>query len=803
MATDGEPDVTGHYGWHGYGGYNGYNTLAPPPVGTNDNPSSGDSANAPQSLALNVPSTDDYTSWNWETVLNGVLGLSLPRRNEVTSFRWTETHGTTSGDGGLFTIFHATWDQMAASDKQGFYVYLSPAVQQPKGPWDSYYNIPGHALWTAVSGDWFSGTYDPRYFNTVATALNYLEAFYFEAGLIFNEMVGALNSEASQFKGAAGGAFAQLVGNLNIEAQSMFAQLTAGAGYGGTMAKSGALAAEFVWGLWAALGSWSGTGQQYSPLGAILQALEDGGIIQPDGNDYILVPTTFAAITSTNAFGNLLSDEGWQSVENAAKDLWRTSVNTNLDTVANPWVNRLATSFLQSQKTLQPLVQPTMTQITPTNVGGGNLNGGGGGGGNLNLGPLNLHLDGLNPNGGGGFNGGGGGGGGGNLNGDGGFNTGGGGGGGLNGGGLNLGGLGDLGGDINSLLNQTGDGLDSLLDKTGGGLNTVLGDTGGGLNSLLDKTGGGLNSILDQAGGGGLSGGLNGGAGNLSSGSDSALQSALGDSQALQDALESALGLAPSSGPLHNALESALADNGKAQTAIDQALASGDTPDAASIQSAMADNKAAQAELQKALASAPKTGPLHDELESALADTCGVGTALRQALTTSGVPTEGSVASLASLLGGGKGLTANFGSGAGVSAGVGGGGVSGGASGAAGLASTGTGAGAVATGTSAPTSSGAFVAPGTATTSDGTSAVPFFPPMAGGGMGGAQQGLQERERTTWLAEDEDVWGTEPTVGPGVLGRDLMGSDDGDDLDYEEYPEAQEPRRRRQARGQTR
>jgi hypothetical protein len=33
--------------------------------------------------------------------------------------------------------------------------------------------------------------------------------------------------------------------------------------------------------------------------------------------------------------------------------------------------------------------------------------------------------------------------------------------------------------------------------------------------------------------------------------------------------------------------------------------------------------------------------------------------------------------------------------------------------------------------------------------------------------------LQERERTTWLSEDEDVWGTDPAVGPGVIGRDVV------------------------------
>jgi hypothetical protein len=39
-----------------------------------------------------------------------------------------------------------------------------------------------------------------------------------------------------------------------------------------------------------------------------------------------------------------------------------------------------------------------------------------------------------------------------------------------------------------------------------------------------------------------------------------------------------------------------------------------------------------------------------------------------------------------------------------------------------------------------------------------------------GGSGGNQQ-EKERERTTWLAEDEDVWGTDPDTMPAVIGRE--------------------------------
>ena len=45
---------------------------------------------------------------------------------------------------------------------------------------------------------------------------------------------------------------------------------------------------------------------------------------------------------------------------------------------------------------------------------------------------------------------------------------------------------------------------------------------------------------------------------------------------------------------------------------------------------------------------------------------------------------------------------------------------------------------------------------------------PMMPPMAG--MGGQGDKQQERERTTWLAEDADVWGTDPDAAPASVGR---------------------------------
>ncbi|MFI0444812.1 hypothetical protein [Actinomadura sp. 6N118] len=51
---------------------------------------------------------------------------------------------------------------------------------------------------------------------------------------------------------------------------------------------------------------------------------------------------------------------------------------------------------------------------------------------------------------------------------------------------------------------------------------------------------------------------------------------------------------------------------------------------------------------------------------------------------------------------------------------------------------------------------------------------PMYPPPMGGmggmGGGGGAGGEQNRDRTTWLTEEEEVWGAESEVGAGVLGR---------------------------------
>jgi hypothetical protein len=58
---------------------------------------------------------------------------------------------------------------------------------------------------------------------------------------------------------------------------------------------------------------------------------------------------------------------------------------------------------------------------------------------------------------------------------------------------------------------------------------------------------------------------------------------------------------------------------------------------------------------------------------------------------------------------------------------------------------------------------------GTSSTTSSGDEMPMMPGgMGGGGMG--QQGGQDRQRTTWLAEEEEVWGTDIDAVSGTIGR---------------------------------
>jgi hypothetical protein len=62
---------------------------------------------------------------------------------------------------------------------------------------------------------------------------------------------------------------------------------------------------------------------------------------------------------------------------------------------------------------------------------------------------------------------------------------------------------------------------------------------------------------------------------------------------------------------------------------------------------------------------------------------------------------------------------------------------------------------------------------GVAQRTGSTSSSPFMPPMHPPGGGGQQQDTQssDRERESWLTEDEDVWGADEGGAPASIGRE--------------------------------
>ncbi|MGH3712639.1 MAG: hypothetical protein ACRDT4_04150 [Micromonosporaceae bacterium] len=84
----------------------------------------------------------------------------------------------------------------------------------------------------------------------------------------------------------------------------------------------------------------------------------------------------------------------------------------------------------------------------------------------------------------------------------------------------------------------------------------------------------------------------------------------------------------------------------------------------------------------------------------------------------------------------------------------------------------GSGLGGSGLGGTAPGAAGAGVAASGGVAGGGLGGgMPFMPPMMGG-MGGAGGRDKERERSTWLTEDSDVWGTDPAdCAPAVVGRE--------------------------------
>jgi hypothetical protein len=298
----------------------------------------------------------------------------------------------------------------------------------------------------------------------------------------------------------------------------------------------------------------------------------------------------------------------------------------------------------------------------------------------------------------------------------------------------------DLGGGLDGLGDGLGGGLDGLGDGLGGGLKGLGNDLGNGFGKGLDGLGGGLDNL-----GKGVDGGLNGlggGLDNLGKGLDGGL------------------------GDLGNGVGGGLDNLGKGVDGGLDRLRTG-------LLGPVVPHSGGGGGIRDQL----RLGP-SDRRKDKIGDLPGQGNSPLQERVpvddvTIPVAPPPPLISKSPAGPGGQGL-GNF--------------WTAGQPGAAGAAGT---AGQV-------VSSGKFIPPGSQNSDSpgaGPGGIPMFPPMAGGMGGQGQQQPQERERTTWLSEDEDVWGTEPDVGLAVIGRDDLTAEEEDGLQYVETDDRRDGRGR--------
>ena len=621
----------------------------------------------------------NYADWNWEEILYQVLGVSLPDRSEVTSGRWTGVEINTSGDGNHFYIYGVTWSVGSDTNYSGndALVYLQPALQAKGAPWDAYLNDFPNAVWSPDTGFYPKNVdLDATTFIPPTLALSGVEGMFHNASTTLESLSSALSSDATQFKGKAGGAFAQLVNDLYKQSSTAYAMMTGSnppySSYSGLVGEAGSVAAKFMLALWNAYANWSNL-IEHSPLGAILATLVAGGVVTTvtDSNGVTQYEANPGLDPNFSSFGMLTTDAAWQKIDTAAQALWKAGLKSALDYPAGQALAALVKAYEAAANYVRPLklkAPPPIAQ--PNSMAIPNVGGGSGSVPNL-ISQLGKNMDGgLNslfhflPNLGKGI--------GGDFNSlfhifpnlDKGI------GGGFNSlfhslaaipnmnkglyGGLNglYGGLNGLNGDLAGLGRGIAGGFNGLAGGFGGqklgGPNTLSpafmsvmpnGTQAGVLSPapLLSPTS--ANALGQQFLTSGVPGAGGNPAGQLGSGLTqpvtSALQDALTGTVQTQAALEQALasGQVPPTGPLHDALTAALADNGATQAALQQALASGN-PSTAALQTALAGNQQTQTALNQALASGqvPSTGPLASNLQTALAGTGQTQTALQQAL---------------------------------------------------------------------------------------------------------------------------------------------------------------------------
>jgi len=687
MSYPDGPDTPGYTNYTGNGtpslGYfNSYlgtfdgpgnpNTNFNPNIGTYANAGTftwGGGGNLVATTAAPVTTTN-FSEWNWEEIVNNVLGLGLPDRAEVTKPRWTGLQSNSSGDGSHFYIYGVIWgkddsNDMTSQAGDDTLIYLNPVLQTPGGPWDAFLNDLPNTVWDRSTGSiitkhiWL----DPTTFYPPVYALAGVEAMFANSVGTLTTVSSALNTDASQFKGKAGGAFAQIINDLLT--QTTYASTTMGLpggakSYSMMLADAGSEAIDFLNAIWNSYCAWT-LQMASTPLGAILQTMLNHQIVIEQNNKPGMYEANPALDPNDTYYGMLSTNGAWMALENDAKKLWNQAIADTLDYNAMNALQALALSYNNAGRTMQPLRLKAPIQIgagsaTPgPNTYGGGLNSFGNDM-NKGFGSVANMIANMDKGLGGGFNG-------------------------LDkflpnlgndlGNGLNnigkflpnlgnefSGGLGGLGNEFASGLNSLGNGLTDRSAVLGSGVGQNLSPAGsfsaaalnpagysslnspGGYSSLYSPSGqssllspGGqsyLNSYVPGATGttgGGTTGGQPTGA--LSQSVTSALPRAVDGADQTQQAIEAALASAPRSGPLHNQLEKALASSKKTQAALRSAERN---PSISALDQALADNRNTQTALNRALASGDVPSKVASEIRTALAGTGRTHSALEKAL---------------------------------------------------------------------------------------------------------------------------------------------------------------------------
>jgi hypothetical protein len=636
----------------------------------------GDLANG-QPLPINstpakTPQNSEYQNWNWEQILNTVLGLTLPNRSEILDGRWTGIEFDSDGDGNRFYIYGTTWgpdswDPAEGASNQDSLVYLSPAFTTQNAPWPTYQWEPYTALGHLTPGpdSLYSpgGTVaamDPSTFAGPVQALMGVEAFYACAVNTLQPLVNGLQGDNTQFAGKAGAAFATLMQDLlaqaNYVSQTMGTLSDIFSSYSQLLYSAGISANEFMYQIWNAYANWSQL-MTYSPLGCILWTLIEAGLVIGSPGNWQTNPD----VDPENApvYGDMRYDEAWLKVEVQAKQYWTNTLNASLDPAARSAIGALVNSYNNTSDGLQPLFPPTPAPIA-SGSGGANSSGTP----NIVISiPNNLISIPNNlidiPN---------------NL--------------------ISIpNNLIDIPNNLISIPNSLISIPNNLIDIPNSlfnipnsvassyvpnsvtssyvpnsvvssyypnvaGLdvnNPGYGSLGDNVNSYYTDLGNSAdastlfpNTVYSSVPSSTVS--------DLDSNpaEEDALESALADNSDVQSALQSALasGQVPPNSPLANTLQTALADSDDTEAALNQAAAAGDTGTSA-IQSALADNGNTQSALTQALASGqvPASSPLASTLRSALNNSNNTQSALTQALANSGTPSNAQSSLLQTALG--------------------------------------------------------------------------------------------------------------------------------------------------------